>query len=223
MRMRTILLVAVGLAGGCAVTHATVDYSRVAALPPDALPPLADADHALAAAQVELAFAERARGEASDFLEATKVQLAAARSKRDDDLVDPSAAPPLVAAKAKHDYALRLVALRAAQAREKRALVEQAEADREWQMYRALAAYGRAEGLSAAAFADARVVAHRRVDDAHRKVVSEDAAVNGLRAEWDLRRLGTYTSARATMPSATGANEGPAPSSAPEPTPRAAP
>jgi len=220
---RVILMLGLALAGGCAasVTHATVDDNRLASLPPEALTPVMASDKRIADARGELAFAERAQGEAQEFLEVTETQLGAARSARVDDQIGPS--PQLAAAQAKQAYASRLVALRAAEMREKRALVERAEVDREWQKYRALAAIGRADGLNAAAFADARVIARRRVDDARIKVARENSAVNGLRAEWDFRRLHTYTAARAPMVPATGANEGPAPSSTPEPTPNAAP
>jgi hypothetical protein len=255
--MRTIMLAALL---GCA--HApTVTNENVVQLPAQARVRILDAQRSVDAADQNLTAAKVALDESRRFRDIADRELDSARAHADAseqalDLAGHShvastlsaarqdrevAMRQLFAARAKKDYAVRLVELRRAELELKRAELEQAHADVEYTKLAALREHGLAANYRESDFVDARERARTNVADARGKEAALAGSVEALRTSW-LQRENEYRTAsrsvsvppppapQALPPPAEGApaaapapgvNEGPsAPQSFPESYPR---
>src|SRR5262245_58771447 len=116
---------------------ATIDDARTARLPEGDQRAIGSAQQNVDVAHANLAAAKVARDEAKQFQKIASRELVAAKSRLAASGTDLSQREVL-AARAKQDYADRLVDLRDAQLDEQQAMVELARADREWTKYEAL-------------------------------------------------------------------------------------
>ncbi|MDB4967996.1 MAG: hypothetical protein JWN44_3685 [Myxococcales bacterium] len=215
MSLRQWLLTGALVAAGCATSGGVSDRD-IARLPVGERTQIVTAQHSIDVANSNLASARVARDEAKQFrkiasseLDAAKSRLDAARtgvdlgrSSRDDRTLrdaarnEDVARNQLIAARAKMDYADRLIELREAKVGEAQANVAAARADVETTKYRLVAAHDgdvKADGRKLEA---ARQDAQERLAEQRARVASLDGETAQLKTAWDDRRREFNTASR---------------------------
>ncbi len=229
MTLRQWLLAAALVAAGCA--HAGVPDSAVARLPVDDRAQIVTAHKSIDVAESNLGAAKVARDEAKQFrkialseLDAAKSRLDAARtgmelgkSARDDRTLreasreEDTARNQLIAARAKLDYADRLVELREAKVDEAEADVDAAKADVERTKLSLLQSRDLAGRIDARAIEERRQDAQERLAEKRARVAQLEGDVAQLQAAWNDRRHEVDTASRGTMAPAPPPEELPMP------------
>lgn len=202
--LRWSLVVAMGLAGCAGSRSAAIPGDKVASLPAEAKSELTTLVQVVDTAKANVSAADVAHRDAQEFREAAQAELRSARSRVDAAESNVGVAlaagnPTLereaqrgldvaqrqhAAAKAKVEYADKLVDLRRAQCMESEALLSSTRSDLEVRKLRSLQQYGLAKDIDADTIFDAkreneRVLAERRQDTSR---LSGEVA--GLEESW---------------------------------------
>jgi len=207
MSLRQWLLAGALIVGGCATTGGVSD-SDVARLPVAAREQIMTAHKSIEVAQANLDGAKLARDEAKQFhhiavaeLDSSKSRLEAARGSvdldaqsRDDRALrqasraENDARAQLVAARAKLDYANRLVELREAKIAEAEANLAAARADVELEKARIAQRNGIARDLNVNKLASQRQDCAERLAEQRAHVADLEGETAQLKTAWDDRR-----------------------------------
>lgn len=218
MTMRQWLLAGAIAMAGCATTG--VSDNDVARLPAAERAQIITAHKSIDVAQSNLEAAKGARDEAKQLrkiaaseLDAAKSRLEAARSSidlgksaRDDRTLreasrnEDAARDQLIAARAKLDYADRLVELRDVKIDESEANLTAAKADVELTKLQAAQRNGIAEGVDPRKLEARRQDAQERLAESRARVAQIEGDVMQLKMAWDDRRHEMNTASRGDVP-----------------------
>ena len=217
MSVRQWLLSGALLAVGCATS--AVSDRDIARLPADERAQVATAQQSIDIAQSNLAAAKQARDEAKQFrkvaageLDAAKSKLDAARggvdlgkSTRDERTLreagrtEDAARDQQIAARAKLDYADRLVELRDAKVAEAEANLAAARADVDVTKYRFVAQHDGDVKIDGRKLEATRQAAQERLAAERARVASLEGDVAQLKTAWDDRRRESHTASRSEV------------------------
>lgn len=206
MTLRRMLLAGVVVAVGCATTR--VSDEQLARLPAQDRAQIVTAQRSIDVADSNVAAAKLARDEAKQFqkianqeLDAANAQLQAARTgidlgrtARDQRTLavagrrEDMARDQMVAARAKLDYANRLVDLRQAKVNQAEAALDAARADVELTKVQLLQKDGITPTVNVAKVRDKRERAQSKLADARARVATLEGDVASLRTAWQERR-----------------------------------
>jgi hypothetical protein len=215
MTKRQWLLAGAMALAGCA-TSGGVSDNEVARLPVDDRAQVVTAHQSIDIAQSNLAAAKLGRDEAKQFrkiaardLEAAKSNLEAARvsvdlskSTRDDRTLrdagrrEDAARDQLIAARAKMDYADRLIELRYTKIDEAEANLAAARADVELTKYRLVAHNGIETKADAKKLESVRQETQDRLAETRARVAALEGDVAQLKTAWDERQRDAWTASR---------------------------
>jgi hypothetical protein len=207
--------------GGCASRVETVPDERLTQLPPAARQAVIAEEQRVNIAQQNVVAARVALDEAQRFRDVTRSELRAANARLDAankelalarsartppqhveraEEAQRSAAMELAAARAKRDYAERLISLRSAQLDEVTSELAVARADAEMRKIQELARRGLATPSEVNRFAEVRARSQADLARNRRLVAELSTVLASARENWEARRREYNTAARAEPP-----------------------